>query len=135
MHPSADSHYLGVIVFPGQPSRLSAPRQCGPAANDLIGGDLLAIARPADHHTKASRVRYHPAGGRDAERRVVIVGIVDIGADVYDIVAETGEVLHQKGLELEASVIGTEIDMHSVQHCHMADDRLLRHCDCGEERS
>jgi hypothetical protein len=32
-------------------------------------------------------------------------------------------------------VIGTEIEAHSVQHCHIADHRVPRHRDSGEEGS
>ena len=119
VHPSADPHHLGIIVFPGEPGDLGAPRQGGPAARNLVRGNLLAVARSADHHAETARVGDHPARRLDAERRVVVVRIEDIGADVHHVVPETGQVLHQKDLELETSVIGTEVDAHNVQHCHM----------------
>jgi glyoxylase-like metal-dependent hydrolase (beta-lactamase superfamily II) len=119
VHPSADPHHLGVVVFPGEPGGLGAPRQGGPAAANLVRGDLLAVARPADHHAETARVGDHSTRGLDAERRVVVVRVEDLGADVHHVVPETGQVLHQKGLELETSVIATKVDAHRVQHCHM----------------
>jgi glyoxylase-like metal-dependent hydrolase (beta-lactamase superfamily II) len=119
VHPGADPHHLSIVVFPGEPGGLGAPRQGGPATRNLVRGDLLAVARPADHHAEAARVGDHPARRLDAQRRIVVVRIEDTGADVHHVVPKTGQVLHQKDLELETSVIGTEVDAHSVQHCHM----------------
>jgi glyoxylase-like metal-dependent hydrolase (beta-lactamase superfamily II) len=119
VHPSADSHHLRVVVFPGEPGGLGVPRQGGPAAGNLVGGDLLAVARAADHHAEAARVGHYPARGLDTPRRVVVVRIDDVGADVHHVVPQTAQALHQEGFELKASVIRTEIDAHSVQHCHM----------------
>lgn len=121
VHPSADPHHLGVVVFPGELGGLGAPRQGGSAARNLVRGDLLTVARPADHHAEAARVGDHAAGGLDTQRRVVVVRIEDLGADVHHVVPKTGQVTHQKNLELETGVVGTEVDAHDVQHCHMTE--------------
>lgn len=119
MHPSTNPHHLSVVVFPGEPGGLSAPRQGGPAARNLVRGNLLPVARPADHHAETARVGDHSTRGLDAERRVVVVRVEDLGADVHHIVPKTGQMSHQKDFELETSVIATEVDAHKVQHCHM----------------
>ena len=55
--------------------------------------------------------------GLDAERRVVVLGVVVGRADVDRLVAQTGQVRDQVGLELEAGVVGTEVDAHGTRSC------------------
>src|SRR5690606_36012845 len=55
-------------------------------------------------------------GGREAERRVVVGGVVGVGAVVDDVVAGRAEVLDEGGLELEARVVGGDVQTHGRHH-------------------
>ena len=45
----AQAQHVGVVVQAGQPGRLLALDQRSPDPGDLVGGDLLAVTRAADH--------------------------------------------------------------------------------------
>ena len=87
VHPAADADQLGVVVLAGQRRRLDAPRQGAARAGHLVGGDLLAVAGAADDDAEAVRVGDGPLRRRDAERRVVVLGVVGEGAAVDRLVA------------------------------------------------
>lgn len=46
VHATADADQLGVVVLARQLRRFHAPGQRTAGAGDLVGGDLLAVARP-----------------------------------------------------------------------------------------
>ena len=52
--------------------------------------------------------------------RVVVGGVVGRRPDVDRLVAQTGEVGDQVGLELEAGVVGAEVDAHDRSSCTIA---------------
>ena len=52
-------------------------------------------------------------GGTDAERRVVVERVVPERTVVHDVVAAFGEVMLQLRRELEARVIGRDVDAHA----------------------
>ena len=87
VHPAADADQLRVVVLAGQRRRLDAPRQCAAGAGHLVGGDLLTVARSADHDAEAFRVGDGLLGGGDAERRVVVLGVVGVRTAVDWLVA------------------------------------------------
>ena len=66
---------------------LDAPRQRAAGAGHLVRGDLLAVARAAEHDAEAARVGDGLQRGGDAERRVVVLGVVGVGAAVDRLVA------------------------------------------------
>ena len=108
--PMADD--LGVVVLAAQLRGLDAPRQRAPDAGHLVRRDLLAVARAADHDAEAAGVVEDGLRGGDAVRRVVVGGVVGGRPDVDRLVPQTGEVGDQVGLELEAGVVGAEVDAH-----------------------
>lgn len=132
VHPGADPDDLSIIVLPGELSCLGAPRQRGPAPPYFVRRDLLPVSRSSDHHSQTAGIGDHPARGFDAERGVIIVGIEHLWTDVDHLVPEAGQVLDQKRLKLETSVVATEIDTHGVQQCHTM--RLVRTPPCWESR-
>ena len=87
VHAAADADHLRVVVLAGQRRGLDAPRQRAAHAGHLVRGDLLAVARAADHDAEAVRVGDGLLRGRDAERRVVVLGVVGVGPAVDRLVA------------------------------------------------
>ena len=47
---------VGVVVQAAELGRLLRPGQRGPDAVDLVGGDLLAVARATDHDPETARI-------------------------------------------------------------------------------
>ena len=82
VHAAADAHHLRVVVLAGQRRGLGAPRQSAAHAGHLVRGDLLAVARAADHDAEALGIGDGLHRGGDAERRVVVLGVVGVGAAV-----------------------------------------------------
>ncbi|BBY30852.1 hypothetical protein GCM10023114_28650 [Mycolicibacterium sediminis] len=92
--------------------RLDTPPERAADTGHLVGRDLLTVARAADDDAEAAGVRDRPRGGGDAERRVVVLGVVGEGAAVDGVVAAGPEVLDDCLLEFESGVVGTEVDAH-----------------------
>src|SRR4051812_41124882 len=78
VHAGADGHDVGVVVLAAQRGGLLAPGEHGAYAGDLVRGDLLAVAGAADDDAERARVRHGALGGAEAERRVVVLGVVDV---------------------------------------------------------
>ena len=87
MHATANRDDVGVVVLAAQLRRLEAPRERGTHAGDLVGGDLLAVAGAADDDAERPGLRDDGLGRREAERRVVVLGVVLERAVVDDVVA------------------------------------------------
>ena len=66
----------------------------------------------------ACLVRDDGEGGVDAERRVVIQGVVDLGPVVHHLVALGAEVADQVGAELHAGVVGGDVHAREVRWGH-----------------
>src|SRR4051812_15144854 len=81
----ADRHDVRVVVLAGELRGLDVPGQGGPHAGDLVGGDLLAVARAADHHAEGGGVGDHPGARMETEDRVVVVRVVLRRSDVHDL--------------------------------------------------
>jgi hypothetical protein len=113
---AADRHDLGVVVLAREPGGVQVPGQGGADALDLVRGDLLAVARPAqdDPEGVEPRVPVRPDGARcaDAERGVVVEGVVLGGAVVDEVVAGGDELLDQVAGEVQAGVVGGDVDAH-----------------------
>ena len=58
--------------------RLRAPPQRATRTGNLIGRDLLTVARAAQHDAQATGVGDRLQRSRDAERRVVVLGVICI---------------------------------------------------------
>ncbi len=87
VHPSTDRDHLGVVVPPGQPGRLLAPRQPAPDTGHLVGRDLLAVPGAADDDSEALRIVADRLGHPQAVGRVVVGRVVDVRAVVDRFVA------------------------------------------------
>ena len=109
---AADADQLGVVVLAGQRRGLHAPRQRAPGAGHLVGRDLFAVAGSADDDAEALGVCDGPLGRRDAEGRVVVLGVVGEGAAVDRLVAAGLEVLDDGLLEFVSGMVRAEVDAH-----------------------
>lgn len=112
MHSATDGDHVGVVVLATEGGGLLAPGECGPHALHLVRGDLLAIARPADHDAEAVRVGRRTLRGTEAERRVVVLGVIDVGSAVDRVMAVGLEPLDEVVLEFVASMVGTDVHAH-----------------------
>ena len=65
-----------------QRCRLRAPPQRATRTGNLVGRDLLTIARAAQDDAEATGVSDRLQRSRDAERRVVVLGVICIRAAV-----------------------------------------------------
>lgn len=114
VHAAADGDDVGVVVLTAELSGLHAPGQDGADALDLVRGDLLPVAGAADHDAEAALVRGGLLRGAEAEGRVVVHGVVDVGATVDGLVAVVLEPVHEVVLELKAGMVGSEVHAHGT---------------------
>jgi hypothetical protein len=112
----ADGDHVGVVVLPGQLGGRDAPDERGADTAHLVGGDLLAVARSAEHDAQ----RLDPAAwsrttawAADAERGIVVERVVLDRPVVHDVVALPREVVLQLRGELETRMIGGDVDAHA----------------------
>ena len=68
---AAHGQHVGVVVLAAQAGGEEVVAQRGPHAVDLVGGDLLALARAAEHDAAVGLARDDGAADRGADRRVV----------------------------------------------------------------
>ena len=114
VHPGAEAEHVRVVVLTGELGGLRRPGEGGADARHLVGGDLLAVARTADHDPEAARIADDTLGGAQHVHRIVVVRVVGGGAAVHGLVAGLAEPGDQGRLELEASVIRSQIYAHRV---------------------
>lgn len=114
VHPAADADQLGVVVLPGQLRGLGAPRQRTARPGHLVGRDLLAIAGPTDHDPQALGVGHRAGRRRDAERRVVVLGVVAEGPAVDRLMAGLLQVLDDRFFEFVTGMVAAEVDAHGA---------------------
>ena len=86
VHAATNADELGIVVLAGKAGGLGGPGQCTPGSLDLIGCNLLAIAGAAKHNAQGTRIIDGALCRFDAKGRVVILGIVGMGAAVNDFV-------------------------------------------------
>src|SRR5690606_25167884 len=108
-----DRDDVRVVVLAPEARGLEVPRERGAHARDLVRRDLLAVAGAADDDAERARLRGDRLARGEAERRVVVLGVVRVGAVVHDVVARGTEVLHEVGLELEAGVVRGDVNAHA----------------------
>ncbi|EGJ77386.1 putative ribose-5-phosphate isomerase B [Streptomyces sp. Tu6071] len=116
VHPGADRDDVGVVVLAAELRRLDAPGEGAAHALDLVRRDLLAVAAAADDDAEGLGVGRGALGGAEAERRVVVLGVVEVGAAVDGLVAVLGEPFDEVVLEFVARMVGAEIHAHT-QEC------------------
>ncbi len=112
VHAPTDADHLRVVVLARQFRRLDAPPQRAPHTGHLVRGDLLAVARSTEHDAEAVRIGDCLLRRGDAERRVVVVGVVGVRPAVDGLVPVGREVLDDPLLELEARMVGSQVDAH-----------------------
>src|SRR5690606_41483091 len=71
VHAGAEADDLSVVVLAGQTGGLDAPRQARANALDLVGRDLLAVARATDYDAQAAPGSGAPPGVTGAVRSSV----------------------------------------------------------------
>ncbi|AGL27916.1 hypothetical protein J113_17125 [Mycobacterium tuberculosis CAS/NITR204] len=115
VHAAADADQLGVVVLASQRRGLTI-QASAQLARDLVGGDLLPVARSAQHDAQAARIGDSARRCGNAECRVVVVGVVAQRAAVDRLVAGLLQVLDDPLLELISGVVGPQVDAHA-RHC------------------
>ncbi len=112
VHAGADGDNVGVVVLAAEGGGLLAPGEGAADALDLVGGDLLAVAGAADDDAERVGVGGGPLGRPQAERRVVVGGVVDVGAAVHRVVAVGLQPVDEVVLEFVAGMVGAEVHAH-----------------------
>jgi len=101
-------------VLTAEPGRLDGPGEDRPDAGHTVRGELLAVARAADHDAEGARLGDDGLGRREAERRVVVERVVDVRTVVDDVVPPAAQVLHEVVLELESGMVGADVKTHGA---------------------
>ena len=109
--PRPQGQDVGVVVLAGQAGRVLVVAQRGPDPMDLVGGNLLPLPRPAYNDAHLRPAADDMAGTSGAEGRVVH-GLLPVGAQVVDFVAELPQMGHYRQLERVAGVIIGDGDLH-----------------------
>src|SRR6185437_4224672 len=109
--PGAEGAHVGVVVLAGQAGGELVGAESRPGAVDLVGGYLLPLPAPADHHPGFGPAPHHGAGDGGADRRVVD-RLDRVGPEVEDLVAPAGQKGVDRLLEQEAGVVRTDRDAH-----------------------
>ena len=112
VHAPTQGDDVGVVVLPGESGGLDRPGQGRAHPVDLVGGDLLAVTASPEHDAEASGVGHHGLSAGQAERGVVVTRVVGVGSVVDDVVALLPQVLDHSALELEAGMVGGDMDAH-----------------------
>ncbi len=112
VHAGAHRDHVGVVVLAAQRRGLLAPGQRRAHALHLVRRDLLAVAGAADDDAEGVRVGRRALCGAEAEGRVVVEGVVDVGAAVHGVVAGLLEPLDEVVLEFEARMVRAEVHAH-----------------------
>src|SRR4029079_7353131 len=76
-------------------------------------GARVPVADAAEHDAQTPLIGDDGLGRSQAEHRVVVTGVVDESAVVDRLVALAAEGVDQLPLEVEARVVGAEVDAHA----------------------
>ena len=102
-----DRQHVGVVVLTRQARRVQAVAERGADALDLVGSELLTLARTTEHDADVGLAVAHRASGSRAE-----LGIVDalrrVRAMVDDVEPGRRETSNEMLLELVSGVVGPE---------------------------
>src|SRR3954462_9980115 len=112
MHACADGQDVGIVVLARKLRRLDVPRQRSPYSFHLVGRDLFSVTRSPQYDAEAARVGHDGARRRQAERRVVVLGVVLMWSMVDDIVTSLRQRSNEVLLELEPCVVRAEVHSH-----------------------
>ncbi len=112
VHAGPDTHHVGVVVLAGQGSSLGAPRQCGAATLDLVGGDLLTVARSSDDDAERARIGNNGLRTRNAHGGIVVQLVVGRGSVIDDFVPGLGQLRHEETFQLKTCMISSNMYAH-----------------------
>jgi hypothetical protein len=105
-----------VVVLPSQNRRVHTPHQSSPGATDLVGSNLLAIARCPKYNPQGVNagglVTDHRSRRGDAETGVVIDRVEFNGAVIDDLVALVAQVIRQIATKLKSCMVCGNVDSH-----------------------
>src|SRR5215218_459487 len=94
------------------PLRLEVPDEGRSDAQHEVGGHLLAVAGPAENQSQAAGVGDDGLRSSDAWSGVVVVGIEFMRTVVNDLDVVVREACDEEAGELEASVVGADVEAH-----------------------
>lgn len=110
-HALAEREDVGVVVETSEAGGFEIPAEAAADAAQAIGGDGFAIARAAEDDAALKPAR-SDSFGDGADEAGVIDGSLGMGAEVFDLMPGSKEVL-EDGLFVEvAGVIGADGDFH-----------------------
>src|SRR5690606_38972855 len=101
---------VGVVVLSRQVGGVEVPHERRAHSAHLVRRDLLAVAGPAEDDPQAPRLGDDGLPRGEAAGRVVVLGVVLVSPVVPDVVPPGGGGLDTGGLELEAGVLGGDVD-------------------------
>ena len=113
VHATTDTDQLSVVVLAGQGRGLDAPRKRATRTGNLVSGNLFTVARSTQHDAQAVRVGHRARCGCDTKGRVIILGVVAERTAVDRLVSGRLKVLDDLLFELEAGMIGSQVDAHA----------------------
>ncbi len=114
MHTATNANQLSIIVLTRQLRRLNRPRQRTTSTLDLIRRNLLTIARTTKHNAQRTRIRNNSLRCGDAKRRVVIRGVVLVGATVRHLMTLRLKMGLNLILPLKTGVICSKVNTHKA---------------------
>ena len=114
VHAPADADELRVVVLAGQFRGLFRPRQRTTSTLDLIRSNLLTITRTTKHNAQRTRIRNNSLRCGDAKRRVVIRGVILVGAAVSHLMTLRLKMGLNLILPLETGVICSKVNTHKA---------------------
>jgi len=123
MHATTQCDDVGVVVLAGKSGGLDRPGQGGAHPVNLVGGDLLPVATAPEDDAQAPGVGHDRLPAGQAEGGVVVLRVVGVGSVVNDDVPLLPQVFDHGALELEAGVVGGDMDAHG-QNCASREQRL-----------
>jgi hypothetical protein len=113
---SAYRDYVCIIVLPCQNRGGLIPDQCRADTFYLVGSYLFAISRATEDDAQGfhtgTLVSNHCQSGVDAEGWVIVQRVILGGAVVNEFVTICSQLLNQKLGEVEAGVVGSDVDAH-----------------------
>ena len=105
VHPPTDSDQKRVVVLARKGCRLWAPRQRTTRTRHLVGGHLLTVAGAAEDNAEAAWIGDGLQRGRDAERGVVVLGVIGKRTTVDGLVPGLRQMFDDGLLEFVSAVI------------------------------
>ena len=110
---AAHGEHVGVVVLAGQARRIEIVAEGGARAVDLVGGDLLALAAPADDDPAIGLAGDDEPRDVGADRRIVGRRVAE-GAAIVHVVPEPDQRRDEVFLQRKARMVGPDRDAHKM---------------------